>query len=137
MFLLRNKQNYSLIITKYPPLFHWTMSYADFHQANYTTWNLLFFKKKKSACTSINCKQHKCFSIEHKSLYIHFTYYTPQPLYNTIFWVKATFCVSYPNRVKLRVKCIGYIKKIVLYSHLGSNPDLCYIQNCVIMKPVI
>ena len=53
-------------------------------------------------------------------------YITPQPLHNNIFGVQANFCVSYPNRVILRVKCIGYTGK----KHLGSNPDLCYIQNC-------
>ena len=45
--------------------------------------------------------------------------------------------VSYPNRVILRVKCIGYIGKWVINSHLGSNPNLCYIQNRVIMNRVI
>ena len=60
---------------------------------------------------------------------------TPQPLYNTIVGVQANFCVSYPNRVILRVKCIGYIGK--LNNHLGSNPDLCYIRNCVITNHVI
>ena len=36
---------------------------------------------------------------------------TPQPLYNTIFGVKADCHVSYPNPVMSRVKCIGYIEK--------------------------
>ena len=35
-----------------------------------------------------------------------------------------------------RVKCIDYIGKGV-NSHLGSNPDLSYIQNHVIMNCVI
>ena len=36
-----------------------------------------------------------------------------------------------------RVKCIGYIGKGVLNSHLGSNPDPCCIQNRVITNRVI
>ena len=32
---------------------------------------------------------------------------TPQPLYNTVFGVQASFHVSYPNCVISRVKCIG------------------------------
>ena len=48
--------------------------------------------------------------------------------------VQANFCVSYPVRVISRVKCIGYIGKGVLNSHLGSNPDPYYIQNCVIKR---
>ena len=63
--------------------------------------------------------------------------YTPQPLYNTIVGVQANFRVSYPIRVILRVKCIDYIRKVVLNSHLGSNPNPCYIQNRVIMNRVI
>ena len=39
--------------------------------------------------------------------------------------------------VLLRVKCKGYIGKGVLNSHLVSNPDLCCIQNHVIMNRVI
>ena len=34
---------------------------------------------------------------------------TPQPLYNTTVGVPANFCVSCPNHVISRVKCIGYI----------------------------
>ena len=52
---------------------------------------------------------------------------TPQPLYNTIVGVQANFRVSYPIRVILRVKCIGYIGKGVLNRNLGSNPDPCCI----------
>ena len=62
---------------------------------------------------------------------------TPQPLYNTIVWVQANFHASYPNRVISRVKCIGYIGKGILNSHLGSIPDPCGIQNCVITNRVI
>ena len=51
---------------------------------------------------------------------------TPQPLYNTI----VNFCLSYPTRVKPRVKCIDYIGKGVLNSHLRSNPDPCYNKPC-------
>ena len=62
---------------------------------------------------------------------------TPQPLYNTIVRVQANFRVSYPIRVISRVKCIGYIGNGVLKSHLGSNTDLCCIQNRVITNRVI
>ena len=62
---------------------------------------------------------------------------TPQPLYNTIVGVQANFRVSYPIRVISRVKCIDYIGEGVLSSHLGSNPDPCYIQNRVITNHVI
>ena len=62
---------------------------------------------------------------------------TPQPLYNTIVWVQANLRVSYPNHVISRVKCIGYIGKGVLNSHLGSKTKPCYIQNHVIMNRVI
>ena len=62
--------------------------------------------------------------------------YTPKPLYNTIVWVQAHFHVSYPNRVISRIKCNDYIEKWVLNDHLGSNPDLSYI-NCVITNRVI
>ena len=65
------------------------------------------------------------------------TLYTPPPLYNTIVGVQASFRVSYPNRVITRVKCIDYIGKGTLNSHLGSNSDSCYIQNHVIMNRVI
>ena len=61
----------------------------------------------------------------------------PQPLYNTIVGVQANFHVSYPIHVIERVKCIGYIRKRVLNSHLGSNPDPCCIQNRVITNCVI
>ena len=59
---------------------------------------------------------------------------TPQPLYNSIVGVQASFCVySYPNHVISRVKCVGYIRKgILINRHLGSNPDPCFIQNHVI-----
>ena len=63
--------------------------------------------------------------------------YTPQPLYNTIVGVQANFRVSYPNLVISRVKCIGYIGKGVLDSHLGSSSHPCYIQNRVISNRVI
>ena len=63
--------------------------------------------------------------------------YTPQPLYKTIVGVQINFCVCYPNRVIMRVKCIGYIGKEVLNCYLGSNPDPCYIQNHVITNSVI
>ena len=56
---------------------------------------------------------------------------------NTIVWVQANFRVSYPNRVISIVKCIGYIGKGILNSHLGSIPDPCYIQNHVITNCVI
>ena len=46
---------------------------------------------------------------------------TPQPLYNTIAGVQASFCVSYPSCVIMRVKCIDT---------LGSENDQCYIQKC-------
>ena len=62
---------------------------------------------------------------------------TPQPLYNSIVGVQANFRVSYPNRVISRVKCIDYMGKGVLSSHLGSNPDPCCIQNRFIMNRVI
>ena len=61
---------------------------------------------------------------------------TPQPLYNTIVRVQTNFCVSYPFRVIMKVKC-SYIRKLVLYDHLGSSFESCYIQNHVIMNPVI
>ena len=59
---------------------------------------------------------------------------TPQPFNITIVGVQANFRVSYPIPVISRVECIDYIRKGVLNSHLGSNPDPCYIQNRVIMK---
>ena len=62
---------------------------------------------------------------------------TPQPLNNTIVGVQANFRVSYPNRVVTRVKCIAYIGKGILNSHLGSNSDPYYIQNRVITNRVI
>ena len=62
---------------------------------------------------------------------------TPPPLYNTIVGIQSNFRVSYPNRVIWRVKYIGYIGKGVLNSHLGSNPDPCYIQNRVITNRAI
>ena len=63
--------------------------------------------------------------------------WTPQPPYNSIARVQASFHVSYPNCVILRVKCIDYIGKGVLNSHLGANSDPWYIQNCVITNRVI
>ena len=62
---------------------------------------------------------------------------TPQLLYNTIVGVQANFRVSYPIRVISRVKCLDDIRKGVLNSHLGSNPNPCYIQNRVITNSVI
>ena len=62
---------------------------------------------------------------------------TPQPVYNTIFGIQASFHVSYPNRVISRVKCICYIGKGVFDSHLGSSPDPCYVQNRVVSDRVI
>ena len=51
-------------------------------------------------------------------------------------------CLSYYNAPWSKLISIlcyivskGYIgKKRVLNSHLGTNPDPCYIQNCVIMN---
>ena len=63
--------------------------------------------------------------------------HTGKPLNNTIVGVQVNFRFSYPACVILSVKCIGYIGKGVLNSHLGSNPDLCYIQNHVITNCVI
>ena len=60
-----------------------------------------------------------------------------QPRYNTIVGVPDNFHVSCPNHVISRVKYKGYIGKEVLNSHLGSKPDQCYIQNCVIMNHVM
>ena len=48
----------------------------------------------------------------------------------SIFGVPANF--SYPNYVRLRVKCIDG----VLTNHLGSNLDPYYNQNRVIMNDV-
>ena len=61
---------------------------------------------------------------------------TPQPLYNTIVGVHANFRVSYPICVISRVKCICYIGKGVLNSHLGAKtklllyPKPCYNEPC-------
>ena len=76
--------------------------------------------------------QHQCFKQNCRKEQI-----TPQPLYNTIVGIQASFRVSYPNRVITRVKCISYIGKEVLNCHLGSNPVPCYIQNRVITNRVI
>ena len=46
------------------------------------------------------------------------------PLYNTIIGGQANFCVS-------------FIGKSVFDDHLGSNNDMCYIQNRVITNCVI
>ena len=53
-------------------------------------------------------------------------------LYNAIFGVRV-ISVSYPNYVRLRVKCI----EGVLTNHLGSNLDLYHNQNRVITNNVI
>ena len=63
--------------------------------------------------------------------------HTRKPLNDTIVGVQVSFRVSYPAYIILRVKCIGYIGKGVLNSHLGSISDLCYIQNHVITNCVI
>ena len=82
---------------------------------------------------------------------------TPEPLYNTGVGVQANFCVSYIKSKIIIVivyfkrithlaqmpvyhmvlKCIGYMGKRVLNSHLGSNPDLCYIPNRILTNHVI
>ena len=60
---------------------------------------------------------------------------TPQPLYNTIFWVQYNFRVSYPICVIMRVKYKAiYIGKL---DHLGSMNGPCYIQNRAVMNRVI
>ena len=51
----------------------------------------------------------------------------------TLSLVSELISVSYPNYVRLRVKCI----EGVLTSHLGSNLDLYYNQNRVITNRVI
>ena len=56
---------------------------------------------------------------------------------NLFITLQAAYRVSYPNRVISRVKCIGYIGKGVLNSHLGSSPYPCYIQNGVITHLVV
>ena len=44
-----------------------------------------------------------------------------------MFWVQASFRVSYPNYIISRIKCIYYIgKKRVSNSHFESKPDACY-----------
>ena len=69
--------------------------------------------------------------------FVYRGYNIPQPLYNTIVGVQDNFRVSYPNRVIMRVKCIGYIAKGILNCYLGSNSDPCYIQDRVITNRVI
>ena len=51
----------------------------------------------------------------------------------TLSFVSELISVSYPNYVRLRVKCI----EGVLTSHLGSNLDPYYNQNRVITNRVI
>ena len=51
----------------------------------------------------------------------------------TLSLVSELISVSYPNHVRLRVKCI----EGVLTSHLGSNLDPYYNQNHVITDRVI
>ena len=51
----------------------------------------------------------------------------------TLSLVSELISVSYPNDVRLRVKCI----EEVLTSHLGSNLDPYYNQNRVITNRVI
>ena len=51
----------------------------------------------------------------------------------TLSLVSELISFSYPNYVRLRVKCI----EGVLSSHLGSNLDLYYNQNRVITNNVI
>ena len=51
----------------------------------------------------------------------------------TLSLVSELISVSYPNYVRLRVKCV----EGVLTSHLGSNLDPYYNQNRVIMNNVI
>ena len=51
----------------------------------------------------------------------------------TLYLVSERISVSYPNYVRLRVKCI----EGVLTSHLGSNLVPYYNQNRVIMNRVI
>ena len=51
----------------------------------------------------------------------------------TLSLVSKLISVSYPNHVRLRVKCI----EGVLTSHLGSNLDPSYNQNRVITNRVI
>ena len=51
----------------------------------------------------------------------------------TLSSVSQLISVSYPNYVRLRVKCI----EGVLTSHLGSNLDLYYNQNRAITNNVI
>ena len=70
---------------------------------------------------------HFLFIFLHHNLFITYTFVG----------VQASFLVRYRNRVILRIKCIGYIGKRVLNSHLGANPDWGYIQNRVIKNRVI
>ena len=51
----------------------------------------------------------------------------------TLSLVSELISVSYPNYVRLRVKCL----ERVLTSHLGSSLDLYYNQNRVITNHVI
>ena len=91
-------------------------------------WDLIVAVPDPYLFTLLTKYLENCLSEDHD---------TPQPLYNTIVGVQANFRVSYPIRVISRVKCIDYIRKGVLNSHLGSNPNPCYIQNRVITNRVI
>ena len=84
----------------------------------------LFLKKQKSHVRYLYITSCHPWKIHHN-------------LFITLLLGSKPISVSYPNRVILRVKCIGYIEKGVLNSLLGSNPSTSYIQSHVIMNCVI
>ena len=47
---------------------------------------------------------------------------TPQPLYNTIVWDQANFCVSYPNCVIMRVKSLVIHINLFITQFVMSPP---------------
>ena len=60
---------------------------------------------------------------------------TPQPLYNTIVWVQANFCVSYPIHAILRVKCIGIFENHSIMTIWGPALILVISKSMMVRNP--
>ena len=86
--------------------------------------------------TVFRLKSYFCFSYPNYVISSQTMLYQAKPYQTKPYQAKP--CYIKRNHVISRIKCKGYREnKRVLYSLLGSNPNLCYIRNCVIRNHVI
>ena len=123
----------SLLYGKTTLLKFWDTAFSGVQRILSVTISNLVTEETVFLCITLSLTNFTCILTDKRNATFKIKV-IPQPLYNTIVGVQANFRVSYPNHNES--KCLDYIGKRILNSHLGSCSDLYYIQNCVIMKCV-